>query len=325
MSVPFSDQGYLVYEIMVILMLLIGVPSQMVAFFVFTRKKFRQMTLNKLFLNIVIANLIMIFCEFPLIMVSAFYKKWLFGRVGCIATGAQVTVTSITMIITLVCIEAKVMFYINMSEAHPLSKLLGPLKENALVVLIWTYAGICTVPTVSGWSEITLEPGEINCAPNWTAQAPKDVAYLALLTIFAYVLPVSVQIRSFWKLWKRSNQQLESISSAAVFLRNRAMYRSKGRMVMASTITFTLLWLPYCICSLITLSGKAYLVENDAAIIPTLVAKCSCIFSPIVYAVTSRRFRREFQSVLFCELTSTTNQGRPTLPRRDDVVIVTKF
>lgn len=182
------------------------------------------MTLNKLFLNIVVANLIMIVWEFPLIMVSAFHKKWLFGRVGCIATGAQVTVTTITMIITLVCIEAKIIYFVNMSEVHVLSKLFGPLRENLIVLLTWTYAGFCMLPAVTGWSEITLEPGGINCAPNWTARAPKDVAYLALLTVLAYVFPVSIQVRSFMKLWKRSYQQVESTSSTLV-LRNRATYR----------------------------------------------------------------------------------------------------
>lgn len=204
MSTRFSNEVYYMYGSVVIVMFVLGFSSQCIALRIFTTKEFKRKPLNKLFINLVVANLVLILLEFPLSLLSMMTSSLVFGQIGCTIRGFIAGVTGITMLATLYCFTARIMVLVELDDSakNPYKASLGKLKDSTLVILSWAFSVVCMSPPLFGWSEITVEPGGLNCAPKWAAETANDRAYLMLLVLLGYVIPVGLLSNHFIRLWK---------------------------------------------------------------------------------------------------------------------------
>ncbi|XP_020893774.1 rhodopsin, GQ-coupled isoform X1 [Exaiptasia diaphana] len=291
MSSRFSNGVYYMYGSVIVVMFLLGFSSQCIALRIFTTKDFKQKPLNKLFLNLAVANLVLIIMEFPLSLLSMMTSSLVFGQIGCTIRGFIAGVSSLTMITTLYCFTARIMVLVQLDDTreNPSKASLGKLKDTTLVILSWLFSVVCMSPPLFGWSEITVEPGGLNCAPNWAAEDPSDQAYLMLLILFGYVIPVGLLGNHFVRLWNDVyyiGHQPRPLHDIQVKIRFRVMVK----VVIISTAIFSFLWLPYSVFGLVSILGKAdWLNNNPAAFIPPLVGKVSSLYCPVMYTVLSRR------------------------------------
>lgn len=58
-------------------------------------------------------------------------------------------------------------------------------------------------------------------------------------------------------------------------------------------------WTPYCVVSLLGISGYGSSISPFASMLPSLFAKLACCVDPYLYAVTHPRFRTEVEKI-FC-------------------------
>lgn len=65
-------------------------------------------------------------------------------------------------------------------------------------------------------------------------------------------------------------------------------------------------WTPYCIVSLIGITGYGSSISPFASMLPSLFAKSACCIDPYLYAVTHPRFRTELEKI-FCNNRSESN------------------
>ena len=61
---------------------------------------------------------------------------------------------------------------------------------------------------------------------------------------------------------------------------------------------FLVAWTPYLIIALIGVFGDRTLVTPMVNAIPSLFAKSSCVYNPIVYALKNQKFRRAILSLM---------------------------
>ena len=216
----FTERAYMTYAVVVGVMIGIGLVSQIAAFVVFLKPQFQKQHLNKLFINLIVSNLVMVVVCCPLVLASCINRGWLFGDAGCSISGFATGVANITTIVTLSYIMrqiSSVVFKSTNSFVHTKK------KQFFYITISWMYGLVCMLPTVTGWSSLVLEPGEVNCALRWTSSAPKDIIYMVLLIIVSYVLPVGSQIRDYVRIKRYIHDEGKQLS--AVIARNRALAR----------------------------------------------------------------------------------------------------
>lgn len=209
MNDRFTDTAYYIYGSIVALLLLIGLVTQCIAFRIFASKNFRQKPLNTLFINIIIASLIFIVIEFPMTLTSLVKSSLVFGHVGCDIRGFLSGTAAIAMISTFYCITIKIMVLVHLkSRLNCLAK----FHDSSLVVISWLFSSICMMPPLFGLNHITVEPGGLNCAPDWLADGFYDRLYVVILMVFVYILPVALLVYHFVCLWKDVYQLKQSHS-----------------------------------------------------------------------------------------------------------------
>ncbi|CAM4610124.1 unnamed protein product, partial [Lepidochelys olivacea] len=60
-------------------------------------------------------------------------------------------------------------------------------------------------------------------------------------------------------------------------------------MVVVMVICFLLCWLPYGIMALIATFGKPGLITPSASIIPSVLAKSSTVYNPVIYIFLNKQ------------------------------------
>ncbi|CAM2119646.1 unnamed protein product [Caretta caretta] len=75
-------------------------------------------------------------------------------------------------------------------------------------------------------------------------------------------------------------------------------------MVVVMVICFLLCWLPYGIMALIATFGKPGLITPSASIIPSVLAKSSTVYNPVIYIFLNKQFYRCFCALLKCDKTT---------------------
>ncbi|XP_063775616.1 pinopsin-like [Pseudophryne corroboree] len=71
-------------------------------------------------------------------------------------------------------------------------------------------------------------------------------------------------------------------------------------MVIVMVICFLLCWLPYGIMALIATFGPPGFITPAASIIPSVLAKSSTVYNPIIYIFLNKQFYRCFIALLHC-------------------------
>lgn len=214
---PFSPQAYNIITVVVCAMGSFGLVVQIVALCVFTKKTFREMNLNGLFMNITAANLIILLVEGPLLVGSSsfghFYpnKTWICDLRGFVCGSA-----SINMIVILLCIVTKIIKLVKGGQGYMPS-------DTVVIVASWVYSTLCMLPPFLGWGEFHVDPSGISCSIEWWTQTAANVSYIVALTMMAFIVPVGYLMFNLYTLRKYFLNQQNSISD--MVNRNRRMYR----------------------------------------------------------------------------------------------------
>ncbi|KAF7243201.1 Pinopsin [Varanus komodoensis] len=98
--------------------------------------------------------------------------------------------------------------------------------------------------------------------------------------------------------WQIDGEEMENMTTYAV-LSFQVSGVSKGMaqtreqrvliMVVVMVICFLLCWLPYGVVALIATFGKPGLVTPSASIIPSILAKSSTVYNPIIYIFLNKQ------------------------------------
>ncbi|NXL61414.1 OPSP protein, partial [Chordeiles acutipennis] len=152
------------------------------------------------------------------------------------------------------------------------------------IVLSWTYSLAWTAPPLFGWSSYGPEGPGTTCSVNWHSKDANNASYIVCLFVFCLVIPFVVIVYSYGKLLC-AVRQVSGI--------NKGMGRNREQriliMVVVMVICFLLCWLPYATVALIATFGKPGLITPAASIIPSLLAKSSTVYNPIIYIFLNKQ------------------------------------
>ncbi|KAG5881211.1 hypothetical protein JTB14_037058 [Gonioctena quinquepunctata] len=161
-----------------------------------------------------------------------------------------------------------------------------------LVVGIWVYSLILTVPPLIGWGKYVNEAANISCSVNWEEQSMNAMSYIMYLFVFGLVLPLGVIIYSYVHIVDTMRQNKIHMGQTT---------KAEGRvayMILLMIVAFLVAWSPYAILSLLVQFGDPSLISPAAGVAPALLAKSSICYNPIIYVGLNSQFRQVLKQYL---------------------------
>ncbi|XP_054242176.1 pinopsin-like [Indicator indicator] len=282
----------------------LGFCSNLLVLLLFWRYRALRSPMNLLLLNVALSDLLVCALGTPLGMAAARDR----GSPGAACTwhGFANALCGIVSLISLAILSYE--RYCTMTGTTE-ADTTNYRKAWIGIVLSWTYSLIWTTPPLFGWSSYGPEGPGTTCSVNWHSKDANNVSYIICLFIFCLVIPFGIIVYSYGRL-RCTVRQVSSI--------NKGMSRSREQriliMVVVMVICFLLCWLPYATVALIATFGKPGLTTPAASIIPSILAKSSTVYNPIIYVFLNKQFYRCFLALLRCNK-ATMNYSNKSLPR----------
>nr|XP_006637846.1 PREDICTED: pinopsin-like isoform X1 [Lepisosteus oculatus] len=288
-----TPTGHLIVAVCLGIIGSLGFSSNFLVLLLFCRYKVLRSPINLLLMNISVSDMLVCAVGTPFSFAASTQGRWLIGKSGCVWYGFVNSCLGMVSLISLAVLSY---------ERY--STMMGSTEADATnyrkigvgIMLSWGYSLLWTLPPLFGWSSYGPEGPGTTCSVNWKAKDVNNISYIVCLFVFCLVLPFFVIIYSYGKLLLTVKQV--SVISTVV---GRSREQRILFMVLAMVICFLLCWLPYGIVALLATFGKSGLVTPEASIIPSLLAKSSTVFNPIIYIFLNKQFYRCFRAFLMCQ------------------------
>lgn len=282
-----SNASYHGYAFGVAVLFILGIPLQLVNLKALLHKDSYKKELTPYLINIAVANLIFMFASFPSSFISAINQRWAFNKQFCLTEGFLSGSASIAMICFLTVITGKT--YKAITDFNFVGhRDRRPRKNKVPIAMVWLYSGVSMLPPLTGLTPMSLEGGGTNCAPEWRPVSPGDVAYALLLTVFGFFIPITMSLRYLYKI-QHSLKLHKSVCEQTLRGRVASEYSNISKMIGVAIFFYIFAWTPYCIGVLISLFGGNNLLDGELSLLPTIMAKSSAVYIPIVYTAFNGR------------------------------------
>lgn len=288
------------YGVVMGLILAVGLVGNVLTILVLRCPEHRRKNITPLMINLAVADIIIIVFGYPVVVSSNFASSGLNLRESrplCIWSGFINGATGIASIANLTMMSL-VMFH-GVSSVTKTTKI-STIKMAAIITFTWAYGVTSMIPPLVGWNEFVPGASGISCCPNWVPETKAGVAYNMFLVFVGFVLPLSVIIFCYYRIYSFIRTQQPTSGNASVEASRRKSQIRMVRTIAMSIAAFVLSWSPYCLVSIIaTIRGTNSLTPSEAEV-PDLLAKASVIFNPIVYTVMNDRFRATLLRIIPC-------------------------
>uniref|UniRef100_W5KS89 Opsin-5 n=1 Tax=Astyanax mexicanus TaxID=7994 RepID=W5KS89_ASTMX len=221
----------------------------------------------------------------PFFVVSSFAHRWLFGWEGCrfygwagffFGCGSLITMTVVSFERYLKICHLRYGTWIK--RHHAMLSLL----------FIWLYAAFWATMPLVGWGSYAPEPFGTSCTLNWwLAQASvAGQSFVMSILFFCLVLPTVVIVFSYVRIIIKVKASAKEVSCYDARNKNNHLLEIKlTKVAMLICAGFLIAWIPYAVVSVISAFGVHDSVPIPASVIPTLLAKSSAMYNPIIYQV----------------------------------------
>ncbi|XP_077683061.1 pinopsin-like [Eretmochelys imbricata] len=297
-----SPTGHLITAICLGIIGTLGFLNNLLVLILFCRNKVLQSPINLLLMNISVSDMMVCIMGTPFSFAASTQGHWLIGPGGCIWYGFINTLFGTVSLISLAVLSYErycTMMGTTEADATNYRKIwMG-------IFLSWMYSLFWTLPPLFGWSSYGPEGPGTTCSINWHSRDANNISYIVCLFIFCLVIPFFIIVYSYGKLLC-AIKQVSGVTKGIGRTREQRVLI----MVVVMVICFLLCWLPYGIMALIATFGKPGLITPSASIIPSVLAKSSTVYNPVIYIFLNKQFYRCFCALLKCDKTSFTTSNK---------------
>ncbi|XP_063235518.1 rhodopsin-like [Bacillus rossius redtenbacheri] len=253
------------------------------------REKQLWTPLNVILFNLVCSDFSVSILGNPFTLVSAIFRRWVFGRAMCVVYGFFMSLLGITSITTLMVLSFE--RYVMISKPF-YSRQLSQRGAVLLIAAIWLYSLMLTIPPLVGWGDYVNEAANISCSVNWETRTLGATTYIVFLFAMGLVVPVSVILFSYLNIiftMKRSTMRMGRVTKAESRV---------ALMIAVMIVSFMVAWTPYSVLALLIAFGDPSTVTPGLAVVPALVAKSSICYNPVIYVGLNTQFRSAWRKLL---------------------------
>ncbi|XP_053238608.1 opsin-3 [Podarcis raffonei] len=291
---PFSASTYELLALLLATIGILGLCNNLLVLVLYAKFK-RLRTPTHLFLvNISLSDLLVSLFGVCLTFLSCLRNRWVWDAAGCVWDGFSNSLFGIVSIITLTVLAYE--RYLRVVHA----RVIDFAWSWRAITYIWLYSLAWTGAPLLGWNHYTLEIHGLGCSVDWRSKEPSDSSYVLFFFLGCLVTPVGIMAYCYGHILYaiRMLRCVEDLHTVQVIKILR--YEKKvAKMCFLMMTTFLICWMPYAVVSLLVAYGYGHLVTPTVAIIPSLFAKSSTAYNPVIYIFMSRKFRRCLMQ-LFC-------------------------
>ncbi|XP_036002984.1 opsin-5 [Fundulus heteroclitus] len=219
----------------------------------------------------------------PFFVVSSFSHRWLFGWEGCqfygwagffFGCGSLITMTVVSLDRYLKICHLQ---YGSWLKRH---------HTFLCLAFVWAYAAFWATMPLVGWGNYAPEPFGTSCTLDWwLAQASvSGQSFVMAILFFCLILPAGIIIFSYVMIIFKVKSSSREISHYDARIRNNHNLEMKlTKVAMLICAGFLIAWIPYAVVSVVSAFGEPDSVPIPVSVIPTLLAKSSAMYNPIIY------------------------------------------
>ena len=159
--------------------------------------------LNLFILSCAIVNLINCIVNMPLILGNTITEQWDYGDFVCRFNAFTIQLASIAMLLGLMLMSLDRFLAVRYADVEAYTAVMTPVRANFLIVYSWLHAFGFSIPLIFGIIPVKAFPARYLCSVD--SGAP--ILYLALRSIFSYLIPLIVILGFFIYIIKTSIQE----------------------------------------------------------------------------------------------------------------------
>ncbi|KAM3930257.1 vertebrate ancient opsin-like isoform 1-T1 [Leptodactylus fuscus] len=270
----------------------LGFFNNLLVLVLFCQYKILRSPINMLLMNISLSDLMVCILGTPFSFAASTQGRWLIGEAGCIWYGFVNTLFGTVSLVSLAVLSYE--RYCTMLRSTE-ADVTNYRKAWLGIFVSWFYSLFWTLPPLFGWSNYGPEGTGTTCSVNWHSRDAINTSYIVCLFVFCLALPFFLIVYCYGRLLV-AIKQISGVTKAAGRTREHRVLV----MVIVMVICFLLCWLPYGIMALIATFGRPGIITPSASIIPSVLAKSSTVYNPIIYIFLNKQFYRCFIALLHC-------------------------
>ncbi|XP_008543306.1 blue-sensitive opsin [Microplitis demolitor] len=287
-----GQNSHVTYAIIAVILGVIGffgiILNVIVILVVMKDSKSFQSPINITLINLAFGDFLVGLFGDPIALVSAYNRGWYWNHGTCIWYAWFMSTVGLSSIgnLTVMSIERWLMIVKPMWSLTIRSSII-------LSVGVWIYALILSLPPLIGWGKYGFEAANISCSVAWEVHDPSTHmdSYITFLFFFGFVVPVIIIISAYTGIIN-TLKKVKKRTSGTVGKRERQV----TLMVALMIIAFLIAWTPYAAFSLAA-QYFSYQLTGFIAAIPSLLAKSSICYNPIIYAGLNPQFRKSIKKI----------------------------
>ena len=275
------------------------VGNSLVCLIILQRKRFRfrRLTLDFLFLNLAMADVLVAVFAIPRYVLHGLFlhPTGFIGDFLCrFVTGGNLMWTagaaSVFSLVTIAFERSRVI-----SKPYSLIHSLSKTKLRGLVIMSWSFALLLNLPLffVMSFDEKTQF-----CIESWSyAIFPKlyGILWLTVVGVLPIVFMITLYSKVVYQLWVKKSRA--SQRNQAVFFIPR---RKTTKMAITLTIIYSVCWLPNLVLYIVAFQVSDSVYGSPLYKWSVVLTCLNSTANPFVYTLQSRRFRECIKRALTC-------------------------
>ncbi|XP_008335469.1 opsin-5 isoform X2 [Cynoglossus semilaevis] len=225
----------------------------------------------------------------PFFIICSLYHRWLFGWEGCQIYGWAGFFFGCGSLITMTMVSLD--RYLKICHLQ-YGKWLKRQHAFLCVIFVWVYAGFWATMPLVGWGNYAPEPFGTSCTLDWwLAQASvSGQSFVLSILFFCLVLPTGVIVFSYVMIIFKVKSTAKEMSHFDARISNSHNLEMKlTKVAMLICAGFLIAWIPYAVVSVVSAFGEPDTVPISVSVIPTLLAKSSAMYNPIIYQLVDMK------------------------------------
>ncbi|XP_068094998.1 opsin-3 [Hyperolius riggenbachi] len=293
----FTRDNYDFLALLVAIIGAFGLLSNLLVLILYCRFKTLRTPTNLLLVNISFSDFFISLFGVSFTFSSCVSQKWIWGEAGCVFDGFCKTLLGNVSIFTLTVVAYE--RYIRV--AH--DKAVDFRWTWEAITYIWLYALLWAIVPLMQWDRYVLELHELDCSLDRATINPNHSSFILLSFLSCFVAPMGIMTYCYGSIIYsvRMLQKVYGLGSSHV-LRLVDCEIKLAKMCLLMVLAFLLCWMPYSLLSLLVMRGHWRIITPTRAFVPSLLVKIMAATNPLIYILTSKRFRQGLVKLLWIKM-----------------------
>jgi len=298
---PLSPLWYYGFALWYIVSGFISVFGNILVLYIFTKHAPLRTPSNMLVMNLALSDLCIMGTLFPECVINFMCGGvWQFGEYACIIHAFCGALFGYGQITTLVFISYdRYNVIVRGFAAKPLTY----FKVFIILCFVWVYATLWSIGPLFGFGGYALDGIMASCSFDYLNLSPQNTSYIWTCFIFCYCLPLGIIVicyyfivKAVWAHEAALKEQAKKMNVASLRSNEDAAKQSAeiriAKVAMINITLWVIAWTPFAVICLIGITGDQSLLTPLVSTLPILFAKTSCVYNPLIYAISHPKFRQ---------------------------------